>query len=451
MPSAWRSRRLSTRTRLRIAAGLTWLGVAAGTIGSVATEPMLIVPAGLAIIASAYLIFLSRRLADDVEATRGAVLAAGDDGHLPPLRGDATPLAEIGELREVIACRLAEAAAASGDRHLASVIAALPDGVVVATPEGLVSAANHVGLRALGAGSGLVGTSLYSRLSRGSVAAALSSVERAGRPLQVTLAMVEAGVLPAVMAALGSSQGLVIVFRPDDLEAAEHRAEIEMDLALHDVPPQAPPPTDSTLLTEAPLIALDTETTGMDPERDRIVSVGAVRLRRRRLFRARIFDVLVRPGRHIPASSTAIHRISDAMVVGAPDIREVWPRLLEILAGVVVVGHHIDFDLAMLRSAAARDGLPWREPMALDTARLAAALDPSEGNLDLAEVARRHGVIPMGRHTALGDSLATAELYLRLVPRLLDRGVLTLGDAIRFGNSATAVVDAQKATPWGRR
>lgn len=443
-------RRLSTRTRLHIATGATWLGVAATAVGAVVAEPALVVPAGLAIAASLYLGFLSARLADDVEATRGAVLVAGDDGRLPPLRGDARPLAEVAALREAIGRRLAEAAAASGDRNLASVVAALPDGVVVATPEGLVSAANHAGRRALGAGSGLVGTSLFGRLSRASVGDALAAVERAGRPLPVDLATVDAGVLPAVLASLGPGRGLVIVVRPDDLAAVEHRAEIELDLALHDVPPPAPPPTAATPLAELPLLALDTETTGMDPERDRIVSIGAVRLHGRRLFRTRIFDVLVKPGRHIPAASTAIHRISDAMVADAPDIREVWPRLLEILADVVVVGHHTGFDLAMLRAAAARDGLAWREPLALDTVLLAAALDPSERDLDLAEVARRHGIIPTGRHTALGDSLATAELYLRLVPRLLDRGVVTLGDAIRFGNSATAVVAAQKAAPWGR-
>ncbi|MSP48302.1 MAG: 3'-5' exonuclease [Alphaproteobacteria bacterium] len=445
------ARRLSTRTRLRIAAAVSGFGVAVGAIGAVATEPALILPAGLAVLASAYLALLSMRLADDVEATRGAVLAAGDDGQLPPLRSDVVPLAEVRELREAIARRLAEAAGASGDRHLASVIAALPDGVIVATPEGLISAANHGGRRALAAGSAVVGTSLFGRLSRASVAETLTAVERAGRPLLANLATVESGDFPAVVATLGPGQGIVIVVRGSDVASVEHRAEIEMDLALHDLPPAAPAPTDATPLADAPLLVLDTETTGMVPEHDRIVSIGAVRLHGRRLFRARLFDALVRPGRHIPASATAVHRISDAMVADAPDIRDVWGRLSQILVVVVVVGHHIDFDLAMLRSAAARDGLPWREPIALDTARLAAALDPSERSLDLTDVARRHGVVPTGRHTALGDSLATAELYLRLMPRLLGRGILTVGDAIRFGNSATAVVEAQRATPWGRR
>lgn len=440
------------RRRLQIALAVGLVAVAVAAYGTFASAVELVVAGGAAVVAAmTYLVLLSGHLADDVEAARGAVLAAGPDGLLPPLRSGTRPLAEVSELRDAIARRLSEVASDTDNLQLAAVIAALPDGVVVATPEGLISAANHGGRQALGAGSRLVGTSLFGRLSRASVAEALAATERAGEPSAAKVATVDGGSLSVVVAALGAGAGLVLVVRADDLEAAGHRAEIEMDFALHDVPPVAPAPTETTALVDLPCLVLDTETTGMDPEIDRIVAIGAVRLHGRRLFRTRTFDVLVRPGRRIPASASAVHRITDSMVANAPEVAEVWPGLIETLRDAAVVGHHVDFDLAMLRSAVARYGLPWQEPLALDTARLAAALDPAEKDLDLAEIARRHGIIPTGRHTALGDSLVTAELYLRLVPRLLDRGVVTLGDAVRFGASAKALVAAQKATAWGRR
>ena len=443
---------LPIRRRLQIALAVGAVATALAAYGAFAPIVELTVAAGVVVIAAmTYLALLSGHLADDVEAARGAVLAAGPDGLLPPLRSGTRPLAEVSELRDAISRRLSEVASDTDNRQLAAVIAALPDGVVVATPEGLISAANHGGRQALGAGSSLVGTSLFGRLSRASVAEALAIAERAGGPSAANIVTVDGGSLPLVVVTLGAGAGMVLVVRTADLDAAGHRSEIEMDLTLHDVPPAVPTPIETTALLDLPCLVLDTETTGMDPEIDRMVAIGAVRLHGRRLFRTRTFDVLVRPGRRIPASASAVHRITDSMVASAPEVGEVWPGLVEALRDVAVIGHHVDFDLAMLRSTAARNGLPWREPLALDTARLAAALDPSELDLDLAEIARRHGIIPTGRHTALGDSLVTAELYLRLVPRLLDRGVVTLGDAIRFGASAKALVRAQATTAWGRR
>lgn len=447
-------RPLAARVRIRIglALGLVALGASLPWSPSILTDsPFGLAASGVAAAALLYLGLLSLRLVGEVEAARGAVLAAAADGTLPPLRSESAPLWEIAELRQAVERRLAEAGNAGSDRRLASVVAALPDGVIVATPEGLVSMANQAGRQALGTSSGLLGTSLFGRLSRAAVAEAVEQARRAARAQPATLITVEGGALPALVSVLAGEDGFLIVLR--DAAPADGGAEpsVEMDLGLHDRPPEAPAPNELTLLADLPLLSLDCETTGMDPATDRIVSLGAVRLHGRRMFRAQTFDILVRPGRRIPARASAVHRITDAMVADAPEIQEHWPALLAALSGVAVVGHHIDFDLAMLRSAAMRHGLPWTEPLALDTARLAAALDPAEADLDLAEVARRHGVIPTGRHTALGDSLATAELYLRLLPRLTDLGVATLGDARRFGLKAKSLVAAQAATSWGRR
>ncbi len=444
-------RRLPIRRRLRIATLASALGIALG-VAAMATDamPLAILAAFLVVCAAAYLALLGDRLVADVEATRGAVLAAGSDGRLPPLRSDMRPLTEVAELRDAISRRLSDVATVVGNHQLIQVIAALPDAVIVATPEGLVSAVNHPGRLVFGKDRDVVGTSLFGRLSRQSLSGALRSAERSGRPCASRIDTVDGETLPVVIASLGDATGFVLLVRRDDVPV-DHRAEIEIDLGLHEVPPRVPPPEASTPLVDLPVLVLDTETTGLLPESDRIVAIGAVRMHGPRLFRRRTIDMLVRPGRPIPLAASAVHRITDAMVADAPEIAEVWPQVLEALDGLAAVGHHIDFDLAMLKAAAERNGLPWLEPLALDTARLAAALDPTERDLDLAAVAQRYGVFATGRHTALGDSLVTAEIYVRILPRLLDRGIVTLGDAIRFGETATAVVAAQRATAWGRR
>jgi len=216
-------------------------------------------------------------------------------------------------------------------------------------------------------------------------------------------------------------------------------------------PPWSPAPTGATLLSELPLLSLDTETTGLDPSNDRIVAVGAVRLLGRRLYRSSTFDVLVRPGRPIPASASAVHGISDDTVEGAPDIAAVWPDLQALLENTALVGHHIEFDLTMLAAAARRHGLSWQAPLWLDTARLGAALDASVQRLELEEAARRYGVVPEGRHSALGDSLIAAQLYLRMLPRILERGIVTLGDAIAFAEQARGAGKRRRASAAGPR
>ena len=78
-------------------------------------------------------------------------------------------------------------------------------------------------------------------------------------------------------------------------------------------------PSGATPLDELPVVSLDTETTGLDVRRDRLLSVGAVHLHGHRLYLGETFDRLVNPAQRIPPGSTAIHSITDAMIAEAPD------------------------------------------------------------------------------------------------------------------------------------
>lgn len=182
--------------------------------------------------------------------------------------------------------------------------------------------------------------------------------------------------------------------------------------------------------TDMRQIILDTETTGLDPAHDSIVSIGIVPIAGGHVDRAGAFDCLVNPGRPIPAQVVAIHGIGDAMVADLADFAGVVDRVLEALAGSVTVGHHIGFDLAVLRRETEAAGRGWRDAPALDTMLLAAVIWPRLHDLSLDALARRLNVETAGRHTALGDAVITAEVFLRLRPLLRDRGILTLGAAL---------------------
>ncbi|MBL8674465.1 MAG: 3'-5' exonuclease [Rhodospirillales bacterium] len=176
-------------------------------------------------------------------------------------------------------------------------------------------------------------------------------------------------------------------------------------------------------------VSIDLETTGLDRRRDAIVSVAAVEIDGLAPVEPPALNALVAPGRGIPAAATAIHGITDSMVAGAPPIDRLLPAIVELCAGAVVVGHHVAFDIAMLRGAARAAGHSMPPLAWLDTWRMAGALDPRLAHRDMADIARRLGVDPdaFRRHEALDDARLAARLFVRLADRYAELGHATLG------------------------
>jgi DNA polymerase III epsilon subunit-like protein len=186
-------------------------------------------------------------------------------------------------------------------------------------------------------------------------------------------------------------------------------------------------------LRQRGFIAIDLETTGLDPRRDGIVALAALKF----MEDASVPELvtLVNPGRSIPASSTRIHGIDDAMVTGAPDEASAVERLDAITAQQVVVGHGVAFDIAVLARARAA-GAPRPPRAVLCTQRLAASLYPSWTDCSLEAVCERLGVAVDRRHTADGDARMAGRLLLELLPRLQQRGIRTLAEALWFQDAA---------------
>ncbi|MCC5860736.1 MAG: DNA polymerase III subunit epsilon [Gammaproteobacteria bacterium] len=173
----------------------------------------------------------------------------------------------------------------------------------------------------------------------------------------------------------------------------------------------------------------DTETTGLDPAGgDQILQLGAVRIVNGRVLPHESFEQLVDPKRAIPAAGIAIHGITPEMVRDQPGIETVLPAFHAFCEGTVLVAHNAAFDMRCLQLAESRAGVQFDHPV-LDTLLLSAVLSPEETSHRLESIAERLGLPIIGRHTAMGDALVTAEIFVRLLRLLADRGINTLAQA----------------------
>jgi DNA polymerase-3 subunit epsilon len=182
-------------------------------------------------------------------------------------------------------------------------------------------------------------------------------------------------------------------------------------------------------LVDLSYTVFDTETTGLDPTGgDEIIQIGATRIVAGKLRRQECFEQLVDPQRGIPAASIPIHGIRPEMVSGQPVIAAVLPAFHAYARDTVLVAHNAAFDMRFLQLKEARTGIVFDHAV-LDTLLLSALVHPQQDSHRLEAIAERLGVPVLGRHTALGDALVTAEVFLKLIPLLAGIGIETLGQA----------------------
>lgn len=188
------------------------------------------------------------------------------------------------------------------------------------------------------------------------------------------------------------------------------------------------PDLDAQRLRDLACTVFDTETTGLTPEVDAVVAIGAVRIVNGRMLRQEIFEQLVDPRRPIPEVAVAVHGITQAMVRGEPGIEVVLPRFHQFAEETVLVGHNLAFDLRMFQLQEDVAQVRFEQPV-LDTLLLSAVLHPETEQHSLEAIAARLGVAAVGRHTALGDAILTGEIFLRMIPLLEQQGIVTLRQA----------------------
>ncbi len=161
------------------------------------------------------------------------------------------------------------------------------------------------------------------------------------------------------------------------------------------------------MLDMTSIVALDIETTGLDPQKDAVIEIGAVRFDGRRIEGE--WSTLVHPGRPIPPFITRLTGITDQMVIQAPPLKAVLPNLAAFAGDAPILGHNIGFDLSFLQ----RHNI-LRHNEIIDTYELAAVLIPNAGRYNLGALAQQLGVPLPATHRALDDARVTRLVFLRL-------------------------------------
>lgn len=192
-------------------------------------------------------------------------------------------------------------------------------------------------------------------------------------------------------------------------------------------------------LAETPLrrltfVVFDTETTGLRPsDGDELISVGAIRVVNGRVLTGETFERLINPGRGIPMVSQRIHGISEDMVRDKPPVRIVLPQFKQFAGESVLVAYNAAFDMKFLELKEDEAGVRFDNPV-LDALLLAIHLFKDAPDHSLNAMAAHLGIEIAGRHTALGDAMMTAAVWVRLLDHLEASGVRTFGEAVRISS-----------------
>jgi DNA polymerase III subunit epsilon len=163
-------------------------------------------------------------------------------------------------------------------------------------------------------------------------------------------------------------------------------------------------------LTDETFVCIDCESTGLDTAEDRIIEVAVALFTFDQILQS--FETLVDPEREIPQTSQEIHNISQEMVIGKPKIREVLPKILEMINSHIIVGHGIGFDIALIANEAKRSQIPTNilsQPF-IDTLRLARLYGESPVN-SLERLRQHFNIEPEGAHRAMSDVIVNIEVF----------------------------------------
>ncbi len=178
-------------------------------------------------------------------------------------------------------------------------------------------------------------------------------------------------------------------------------------------------------------VVFDLETTGFSAIQDKIIEIGAVKVKQGEIIDR--FSTFVNPQRPIPYEITKLTSIQDEMVISAPTIEEVIPEFLAFIDGAVLVAHNANFDVKFLaQQCRFLDIYP--EFVSVDTVALARVLLPNLSKFKLNSVAKALNISLENHHRAVDDAEATAEIFVKFIQMLKDRDITTLKGVNQFGD-----------------
>jgi DNA polymerase-3 subunit epsilon len=196
-----------------------------------------------------------------------------------------------------------------------------------------------------------------------------------------------------------------------------------------------------TPIEEVDYVAFDTELTGLDPKRDTIISVGAVKLHGGRIFPGNVFYRLVQPESELKPEGVVVHELTHSDLKGAQRASDVLIDFIEFVADSVLLGHFVHIDISFVSRAMKKIFGVGLSRSAADTANLHDWLVENDPNFaahhggisvrkDLFSTATRYGIEVNRAHDALFDAFVTAQLFQRFLGFLPANGVRTVKELL---------------------
>ena len=192
---------------------------------------------------------------------------------------------------------------------------------------------------------------------------------------------------------------------------------------------------DQTLMDD--YVVFDLETTGFSPVHDEIIEIGAVKVQSGKVTDH--YSVFVNPGRPVPPHITELTSIDDSMVADAPGIETILPEFLEFCEGCSLVAHNADFDVSFIEEKAEKLGYSC-DFTVLDTVQMARLLLTDLNRFKLNTVCKHLGIKQEHHHRAVDDARVTAEVFLRFVEMLEERGVNTVAQLNEMGSLSADLI-----------
>lgn len=164
------------------------------------------------------------------------------------------------------------------------------------------------------------------------------------------------------------------------------------------------------LIQQDVFICLDCESTGLEPEKDRMIEIAVARFTFDRILQQ--FETLIDPECAVPEASQNIHKISVEMLQGKPKVAEILPQVLKMIDGHIIVGHGIGFDIALIAAEAKRAGISTniQQQTHIDTLRMARLYGESPVN-SLQRLREHFNIEPEGAHRAMSDVITNIEVF----------------------------------------
>jgi DNA polymerase-3 subunit epsilon len=196
----------------------------------------------------------------------------------------------------------------------------------------------------------------------------------------------------------------------------------------------------SKKITDVAFVVIDLETSGLDISRDKVLSFGGIKIENRSVIVSSSMEKVFKQSSEVlpgNVESATIHGLLGKDTAGGEDKRLGIKEVVEFIGDGIIVGHHISFDLLMLKKVTHKYLNKTLTNLSLDTAHLAARLEQGafadtyiQGQYGLDQLCERYNLEPFDRHTAAGDAFLTAQLLIKLLDLADRKGIQTLGQLL---------------------